>query len=188
MRTKEALPQDYLLGIFTYNEDTGILTWRNRPRQHFATDSAHRAFNTKHAGKPAGCVVHYKNGRSYISVNLRRGGRTSHYLAQRIIWTMLHGSTAQNMDVDHADRDGLNNRRVNLREATRSQNLWNATGKKNQFGLKGVGLHRKTGLYVASLRKHGRCIHYSYHKTKGLAAVARAKAALMHHGEFARYV
>lgn len=187
MRKGDTPPKEYLDLLFRYEEETGRLIWRERSIEHFATTGAWKTFNVRDANKPAGCIVSAKNGRKYVSINLRQGGAVRHYLAHRLIWVMLHGSLDSDMDVDHADRDGLNNRPTNLRSATRSQNICNAVGRKSRYGLKGVGLHRNSGLFFSTIIKDGKVIHCGYHKTKGLAAIARAKAALRHHGEFARY-
>lgn len=46
-------------------------------------------------------------------------------------------------DVDHVNRDGLDNRRENLRGATRSQNMANGGSKGGSSRYKGVALMRR---------------------------------------------
>lgn len=90
-------------------------------------------------------------------------------------------------DVDHIDRNGLNNRRSNLRLATRSQNMANmGRPKRNTSGFKGVGWHRERSKWQAYIRVHGKLIHLGRFAEKEQAAEAYAVAASKHFGEFAR--
>lgn len=88
-------------------------------------------------------------------------------------------------EVDHIDRDGLNNQRENLRIATHRQNAYNATPQANKHGFRGVYLHRKSGLWQSQITAKGRKISLGYHKTPEDAARAYDAAAREHHGEFA---
>lgn len=55
-------------------------------------------------------------------------------------------------DVDHRDRDGLNNRRKNLRACTRSQNLMNQLKRKACLSIyKGVTFVKEKKLWRASI-------------------------------------
>ena len=59
------------------------------------------------------------------------------YLVHRIIWFLEYGVWPNILD--HTDRDKLNNRIENLREATHSQNLYNIPHRShNKSGYKGV--------------------------------------------------
>lgn len=57
------------------------------------------------------------------------------------------------MDVDHINRDKLDNRKCNLRVVSRSVNLMNR-GKtvKNKSGFKGVSWHKATKKWAAFIR------------------------------------
>lgn len=59
------------------------------------------------------------------------------YLTHRVIWFLEYGYWPNILD--HADRDKLNNRIENLREATYSQNRYNIPQRShNKSGYKGV--------------------------------------------------
>ena len=61
--------------------------------------------------------------------------------------------------VDHIDRDGLNNRRSNIRPCTHGQNMMNRKmPKHNTSGYKGVKL-AKSGRWTASIQSKGVMYH-----------------------------
>ena len=98
---------------------------------------------------------------------------------------MVHGGIPVDMLVDHINRNPFDNRIENLRLATRSQNQMNRKPQSNNaLGLKGVSFDR--GRYEAVITTGGHRIKIGRYATKGLAAVAYAKAALRYHGQFAR--
>lgn len=87
--------------------------------------------------------------------------------------------------VDHFDRDGLNNRRGNLRAADNSQSQANRSKQRNnKSGFKGVH-QRDTGKYVATIAYR----NVSYKLGEFVAAIEAAVAydlkAIELHGEFA---
>jgi len=89
--------------------------------------------------------------------------------------------------VDHADRNGLNNQRYNLRSATYSQNIANSkTMKDSKSGLKGVHWHKPNKKWIAKIRIHGKDKHIGCFEDKHQAAKAYEIAAKEAFGEFAR--
>lgn len=92
-----------------------------------------------------------------------------------------------NMDVDHIDGDGLNNRRSNLRIATRSQNNQNQRAIRGGTSIfKGVSLHRETLRWRTHICVNGRSTHIGYFASEVEAALAYNVAAERHFGEFAK--
>jgi len=88
--------------------------------------------------------------------------------------------------VDHINGNGLDNRRLNLRPATRAQNSQNR-GKHQTIHhsrFKGVTLHR--GKWVAYIYLNGKRKHLGYFSSQEEAAKAYDKSALENFGEFAR--
>lgn len=111
----------------------------------------------------------------------KRGARPAVYL-HRVIMDAPAGS-----DVDHIDGNGLNNRRSNLRVASRSENLRNhGMRPNNTSGFKGVSWHNTSEKWQVHIRVDGK------QKMLGLfadiqdAAAAYAKASKELHGEFGR--
>lgn len=87
-------------------------------------------------------------------------------------------------DIDHKDGDGLNNRRSNLRLASRSQNNANAhkrSGTSSRY--KGVHFHSQSKKWSAQIRKR----HLGQFREEFDAAQAYNFAAQEDYGEFARF-
>lgn len=79
--------------------------------------------------------------------------------------------------VDHKDRDSLNNRKSNLREATPSQNALNSkVQKNNKLGIKGVHYRKDLKKYRASIFTHGKTVYLGCFYTADEAAEAYESA------------
>jgi hypothetical protein len=91
------------------------------------------------------------------------------------------------VQVDHVDLNGLNNRRENLRIATPQQNCFNRRKTRaNTSGFKGVCWNRKSRKWQAGIRINGRSVHLGLFETIDAAYNAYCKAANQHYGEYAR--
>jgi hypothetical protein len=116
--------------------------------------------------------------------------RTNVYLGGRRRTIGMHKLITGWPQTDHADRNGLNNQRSNLRPATTIQNTHNQrpqTGRSSAF--KGVRWHpgktERGGRWAAAIKLNG-TVHYLGHfLSEEDAARAYDAAARELHGEFA---
>jgi hypothetical protein len=95
------------------------------------------------------------------------------------------GIKDKKIDVDHKDRDGLNNQKCNLRCCTRSENLCNMV-RCNPSGYKGVSLHHRKKKWVAKIQINGKQIYLGIFDNKEDAALAYDRGAIKYHKEFGR--
>jgi HNH endonuclease len=156
------LTQEQLKHFLHYDPDTGIFTWRVGRRGHWGD-------------RVAGSFTK----RGYLRIKLGQ----KEYRATSLIWLYMTGAWPVYV-VDHKDRNPRNNKWLNLREATFSQNGANSkVQSNNKLGLKGVC---KVGdKFQAQLKKDGKTIYLGLHATPELAHAAYNKAALHYHGQFA---
>jgi hypothetical protein len=87
------------------------------------------------------------------------------------------------LEVDHKDRNGLNNTRANLRPATRGQNMANRSYPVGVTGFRGVSMKRSR--YRATLMVGRKQVVVGYYECAIEAAVAYDRASLAANGEFA---
>jgi hypothetical protein len=108
----------------------------------------------------------------------RQGGRTT---------IRMHVLLTGWRETDHADRDGLNNQRSNLRDATDGKrNRWNS-GKHQDgtSGYKGVAWHRRDQRWQARISFEGRRHQIGYFGDAAAAARAYDAKARELYGEYA---
>jgi hypothetical protein len=89
------------------------------------------------------------------------------------------------LNVDHINRDSLDNRAFNLRLCTVSQNAMNR--KKhltNISGAKGVGWKKQIGKWRARIEHNGKQYHLGYYDSFDDAVKARVEAAEKMFGDF----
>jgi hypothetical protein len=115
-----------------------------------------------------------------------RIGRRTIYL-HNVIAERAELVVPDGFDVDHEDGDRMNNRRLNLRPATRSQNSCNAAMyKNNTSGAKGVWWSKKESRWIAAVWLDKKPVRLGAFRSFEEARVAREEAAARHYGEFAR--
>lgn len=89
--------------------------------------------------------------------------------------------------IDHINRDSLDNRKNNLRICNHSQNQMNR-GKQNAntSGYKGVTWDKYAGRWLSSIKLNGKLINLGRFKTKEETALAYNEGAKKYHDEFAK--
>lgn len=91
------------------------------------------------------------------------------------------------MQIDHENRNGLDNQRSNLRICTQSQNQANCKVKSNsKSGIKGVHQRSDNGRWRAHAFREGKRVWLGHFNTAKEAAMAYNNYVLKFDGEFAR--
>jgi len=91
-------------------------------------------------------------------------------------------------EIDHANLIKTDNRWVNLREASHSQNMINRRDvfQNNTSGFKGVCFDKKSGKWRAYITKNGKQIALGRFSTREEAGLARKSAEQKLYRDFAR--
>ena len=132
----------------------------------------------------------------YAKTSIRKNGVISRpYIHRMLMNDALEQYAKENslplnkVFVDHIDRNGLNNRRTNLRVCTRTENNRNSMRSKNKSGFKGVSFDRRKKKFRARIHVAHKVgykeIFIGYFQTAIEAAKAFNEAALKYHGSFA---
>lgn len=122
--------------LFVYDAETGRLLWKFGKRGRGCI-----------AGREAGTAAHH--GYRAVAVAGKK-----HYV-HRIAWEMVHGPIPLGLCVDHIDGDCSNNKLLNLRAATLSDNQRNRRlAKESKTGINGVTRHVRGGFSVRCANKY----------------------------------
>lgn len=170
MADKTVPTADELLRLFSYDEESGLLT---RLTPH----------GPKGRELPAGSVV--TGGEKSRDVRVRVFG--IRYKVHQIVWCIKTG-TWPTTHIDHRDLNPKNNRWDNLRSASRMENSANSHRRRgNQSGFKGVIWDGSSNRWKAQLRTGGRNYNLGRYACPEEAHAAYCRAAVEQFGEFARF-
>ena len=98
---------------------------------------------------------------------------------------VILGLTDPKLAAEHEDRNGLNNRRYNLRIATNQENSINQVGCNKTSQYKGVHYDKERGKYIAQIKINYKTTHLGRYSNEMDAAKAYDKKAKEVFGEFA---
>ena len=171
---------EYLNECFTWDYD-GNLTWKERPRSHFASDSHHKKFITRFANKPAGSFCK-PTGYHQLSLTKAIG-------AHRVLYMLYHNTTIPDgLQVDHEDGNRANNTFKNLRIGSSRENNCNSTKRKdNTAGYKGVSFDKRNKKFNARIQNYGKPLFLGNFNTAEEAHEAYKAASVKYHGEFSNF-
>lgn len=186
-KCKPLPPLEFLQECFELIHETGQLIWKKRPLYHFKNAHGMRIHHSRWSGKEAGHIwTNPLDGAQRRLVVMVPHGK---FMTHRVIFVMSGEPDPGELQVDHIDRNPLNNRRDNLRIATNQMNNANV-GRKVFMGRV---RHLPKGVYPNGKNKWQAKIKVNY-KVKCLgtysspeeASAAYMRAAKEHFGEYAR--
>ncbi|UJH96013.1 HNH endonuclease [Pantoea phage Nafs113] len=179
MASTNKITLEFARECFEYLGHSGELRWRWRPREHFKSDRSWRMRNSKFAGIIAGSRD--TNGH----VNICLDGKM--YSAHCIVWLLETGVWPEHL-VDHDNGIPWDNRFINLRKASSSQNAANAKlAKNNKSGIKGVSYDVHENRWRARVCCDGVTYRKWFDSLSEADEWVRIKRTDLH-GDFARHV
>lgn len=147
--------QEYVKKLFYYDPDSGVVYRRVASN-----------------GFKKGSVVGYKRSNSGVAVKLLGRTRCLHH----IIWLYVYGYIPENQ-IDHINRDPLDNRLKNLREVSSQCNIRNqSVNSANTTGIKGVCPYKDSGQYFAYIYINYKNFHLGSFKDFDEAVCTRLAA------------
>lgn len=179
MPVRKYPPIERVRQALRYQED-GRLFWRNRPVDHFPDTRSWRTWNTRYADTEAGGIFECPTGGPRWKLGL--DGRD--YFRHKVVWALNNGEWIG--ELDHINRNRLDDRIENLRPATSSQNAANSSLRRDSVsGFKGVSWFAKGNKnWRAQIRVNGRVFHLGLFADPVEAHAAYLVAAREHFGEF----
>lgn len=138
------ITQEYLQSLFQYNPKTGEMWWIKK-----------RSNNTR-LFRPFEFT-----GASHGYIVIRLDNKLQ--LMHRLAWIYSHGEIPDGAEIDHANGNKLDNRMINLRLSTHSENNQNKPiTTRNTSGFKGVHYNKNNNSWSAEvksgdirIREHG---------------------------------
>ena len=176
MANKELPHAKKLRKILRYEPDTGKLFWLTRSPNLFegrdyCSERLCASWNARFSGKEALTAIDnhgYMHG-CVFSIKVK---------AHRAAWAVHHGYWPINC-IDHLNGDRLDNRIVNLRDATHLENSLNsAMQANNTSGHNGVGWHKQRQKWRARIVLNGEEKHLGLFDSIDDAVAARQKAQI----------
>jgi hypothetical protein len=157
--------QSELKEIFKYDSDSGKFVW------NIVTGKVK-------VGTPAG-TLNKTTGYWKVNYKLRP------YYLHRLAWLYVYGEIPNDKFIDHVDGDKSNNRILNLRLCTDSQNKKNVgILSNNTSGYKGVSWHKASMKWRVSAWLNDKQYHIGVYQSKEEAIAAYKKFCVDNHEEF----
>ena len=147
--------KDDLSQWLSYDPDTGVVRWKTSPKYNVPV------------GCRAGCVT----AAGYRRIKFKGRG----YMEHRVAW-LLHTGEWPFDQLDHINGNRGENMWLNLREATRRENLQNGQVHRNGR-LPGAKPYKNTGRWISNIKIDGILIHLGYFDTELEAHKAYMKEA-----------
>jgi hypothetical protein len=166
MAARDNITADYLRQLLDYDPETGEFRWRARP-------DGNADWNRMTAGRVAGTV----NNRGYRAIKIAGVVCRAHRLA----WLHVYGEWPSDQ-IDHINRDKLDNRIANLRVVNNSENMRNLPPPALDPRTLGVTFHQRDRRYVTAIRVNGKTIPLGSFKTFPEARAARIAAEIKYFG------
>lgn len=151
---------DRLREYLTYNPQTG---------EFFA--------NQDSVNRKAGRQLGTKHSTGYYVIRID----DKLYKAHRLAWMYMTGVMPEKC-IDHINRDGLDNRWVNLRVVPQALNTQNGRKRKNNTsGFHGVSWYSKGQKWRARISHEAKTVHLGYYETREAAYEAYQRGASKYH-------
>ena len=164
MKRKQLPSQESLSRLFVYEPKTGVLLRRLKRGRLSPCNTVTKCFRADGSFKAAYTKVRVGN---------------DIYLAHRLIYALYHGVDPGDLEVDHKDGCGLNNRIDNIRLATSSQNHANQVTKNYSW-------REGKNKFQVSVVFEGQTLHGGYFDSEEDAKEAAIEFKRQLYGNFVR--
>ena len=162
--------RELLEHTFTFDLENGKLFWKNVSKYH-----------SKLNGFEAGNVVATRNNKQYWVIKFNN----KIYKRGRLIYFYVYGKFP-NPCVDHINGNSLDDRPINLREVTVTQNSWNHKGRKKSNDLP-MGIRKNHNKYVARIAVNKKQITIGSFNTVEEAEKQYINYRKKYYGEYSGY-